>query len=124
MYTCPRYFPLSFFELYFSRSILIQFFPPFDRVLFISGTNSSGHRRVFIDSSATLWRTMLAVAGFRSSPLTSDLESDMDRSVTHSVSNNLHFVVIVNFSRFYPLRKIFFRINRNNRHLSGSSEVR
>ncbi|EYC15392.1 hypothetical protein Y032_0037g3495 [Ancylostoma ceylanicum] len=54
------------------------------RCIPVSGTAGSGHRRVFVDSSATLWRTMLAVAGFRSSSLASDLESDMDRSLPPS----------------------------------------
>ncbi|WKX92957.1 hypothetical protein Q1695_010745 [Nippostrongylus brasiliensis] len=41
-----------------------------------SSMGSSGeHRRIFIDSSATLWRTMHAVAGFRSS--SSDMETDV-----------------------------------------------
>ncbi|KIH63897.1 hypothetical protein ANCDUO_05800 [Ancylostoma duodenale] len=54
------------------------------RCIPVSGSAGPSHRRVFVDSSATLWRTMLAVAGFRSTSLASDLESDMDRSLPNS----------------------------------------
>ncbi|XGW10530.1 hypothetical protein V3C99_012210 [Haemonchus contortus] len=50
-----------------------------------SVSSAAGHRRIFIDSSATLWRTMHAVAGFRPSSLGSELETDV-----HAISSSLY----------------------------------